>query len=110
MKLIKLHRNLVFSLAILCTFPTFAQWQKQNLPVTQGFPHMQVSGSTAGKNVLWLPTVDALPDSTRVNPIEFVRTADGGKTYQKGIILPNNKEYYYVLHPFDATTAYLSAF
>ena len=71
---------------------------------------MQVSGSTAGKNVLWLPTVDALPDSTRVNPIEFVRTADGGKTYQKGIILPNNKEYYYVLHPFDATTAYLSAF
>ena len=101
---------LLFCTTFFVTSLLSAQWVKQTLPTTQSQTHMQAAGTTVGKNVLWLQTIDAVADTNHVAAVEFVRTADGGRTYQKGTILPNNDEYYYSLRPFDATTAYLSAF
>ena len=99
---------LPFLLSLLLAFSTHAQWVKQDLPEVQGSTiHMGYSGIAPDKSTAWLATYDFVPNPDAVAPVEYVRTTDGGKTYQSGIILPDNDEYWYHLIPQDAQTAYL---
>jgi hypothetical protein len=101
----KTTHTLVLTIALMLSFSASAQWVKQNIPATQGTINEPQGVS---KNVMWLNTKDFIRDTSKVTPIEYVRTADGGKTYKKGTIEPDNDAYYfYHLQPIDAKTAYL---
>jgi photosystem II stability/assembly factor-like uncharacterized protein len=99
--------TLLIALFLLSANAVFAQWQVQDIPQTQGTPHIPFSGATVGKDILWMATQHFGFDSTANFPIEYVRTIDGGATYQTGEILPNHDDYWYHLQPYDANTAYL---
>lgn len=87
-----------------------AQWVKQTLPTTVGTPHMTYPGthSAPQKDLLWLAALDFLPDTTRVLPLQTVRTADAGRTWQVSTVVPNASDLYYSLTPVNNQIAYLS--
>jgi hypothetical protein len=101
----KTTHTLLITIALMLSFTASAQWVKQNIPTTQGTIN---EPRAVSKNVMWLQTNDFIRDTSKVTPIEYLRTADGGKSYKKGQIEPDNDvHYFYHLQPIDAQTAYL---
>ena len=107
MKNSTLWQWLFFGIALLTTYPTTAQWKKQNLPTTQ---RDIVYPIPVGKNVMWTYTTAYLPD-TLIKPIEFIRTADSGQTYKSGVLfdesLVSNDYGVDIIPQPDGVTAYL---
>ena len=84
---------------------TFAQWVKQNTPSVEG--DLIYYLFAADKNTMWTYTRTPFADTTHIRKSEFLRTADGGKTYKKGTLTNNDIGFYPHIQPFDNKTAHL---
>ena len=102
------HRSilvLVFFLTLFTCIPASAQWVRQNTPKMNGLYTMRA----VGKNAMWTSNVN-LGGLDTAHMWQYIRTGDGGKTYDLKTILPKEQPAFICyVHPFDAKTAYLLA-
>jgi photosystem II stability/assembly factor-like uncharacterized protein len=81
-----------------------AQWVKQNVPSTEAPVYYL---STPDKNTLWTWTREASADPANVKKVEYMRTGDGGKTYQKGPLFNSTEGLFMHLEAMNGKKAHL---
>lgn len=86
------------------THTVFAQWVKQNVLSTDA-PIYYLHPTD--KNTLWTYTRAVVPDTSRIQKVEYMRTGDGGKTYKKGTLFPNSANVFCHIQPMDGKNAHL---
>jgi photosystem II stability/assembly factor-like uncharacterized protein len=95
---------LALSFVLFTTLSLSAQWVKQNVLSTEAPVYYL---STPDKNTLWTWTREAFPDAANVKKVEYMRTGDGGKTYQKGSLFSSTEGLFMHIEPMNGKKAHL---